>query len=453
MAGIYSKENISNIYTLSPMQEGIFIEMKLFSHSTSYTTQVCFEMHGSFQIEKFQQALGCLKRRHDILRTIFVETKDGKLLQMVLKRQHDEVQYLDCSTLIESHKKVNSIREEEFNRPFDLSKGPLLRVYVIKRSQDFHTILFTFQHIILDGWSLYAILHELLYLYETGNENGLKKETPFVEYIRWIMGNNQEQQAGYWNKYLAGYTRPAVIPVIHTIDVAHFHLSEYSIMLGNDQMEKLRQYVLNRKVTLYSIMLTCWAFVLSGFNNKNDVVFGTVTAGRNAGIEGIKDIIGVMANTIPVRVIFPANARMQDVIRTVHLESIGNESQHYVSLAAIQSYSPLKQDLFDHIFIYENIEWTDVHGSKAAFNEMEIKNFQIHGHSHYNLEIVIYPHEQRIQFLYNNLVIDGDFIRTIGMYLLEILDAVVNDTEIMVNSIMQVSSPPVESEAPEFTDF
>lgn len=453
MAGIYSKENISNIYPLSPMQEGMFIDLKLFPHSTSYTQQVCFDIKGRFEIDKLHKGIGCVMERHDILRTIFVETKDGKLLQIVLKKYEAAIQYLDCSNLPDPGGKINSIQETAYNQPFDLSKGPLFRVQVIRRSQELHSILLTFQHIILDGWSLYTLLHELLYCYQNGSDKGLKTATPFVEYIRWIGSKNQEANATYWKQYLAGYTRAAIIPAMHNVDMGRFQPADHNIQMDGALMEKLRQYAQQCKVTPYNIILTCWAFVLSKFNNTEDVVFGTVTAGRNAAIAGIKEIVGVTANTIPVRVRFPAHARMQEVMHQVQLEAIGNESHHYMSLAAIQSYSPLRQELFDHIFIYENIEWTDVTEGVTHQEGMEISNFQVHGRTHYNLEITVYPHEQYIKLLYNELAIDGDLIRAIGTHLMEVLDAVVNDTSIRVNSIMQASVQPVETDAADFMDF
>ena len=104
-----------------------------------------------------------------------------------------------------------------------------------------------------------------------------------------------------------------------------------------------------------SMMQTAWGMLLRSYNNIDDAVFGAVVSGRPAEIEGVENMVGLFINTLPVRL--SPNERVDTFIETVkRLQQRARDSEKYdyISLAEIQAQSDLKQNLIDHLFIFQN---------------------------------------------------------------------------------------------------
>ncbi|KAF6612957.1 condensation domain-containing protein, partial [Paenibacillus sp. EKM101P] len=108
------------------------------------------------------------------------------------------------------------------------------------------------------------------------------------------------------------------------------------------------------QVTINTLMQTVWGLLLQKYNGTDDVVFGSVVSGRPADIPNVEHIIGLFINTIPVRIRSQVDNLFSDVMKQTQEQSIASHVYDTYPLYEIQGLSELKQDLINHILIFEN---------------------------------------------------------------------------------------------------
>ena len=149
--------NISDIYSLTPLQEGILFHSIINERSNSeYIVQQIIKFGGQLNIEYINSALEMLFEKHEILRTIFLYEKLSSPKQIVLKHIKPQFSFYDFSLYDKQTKEktFNELSKNEIDDGVMLSKGPLLKVIYVKYDENLYKIIWTVHHIILDGWSL-----------------------------------------------------------------------------------------------------------------------------------------------------------------------------------------------------------------------------------------------------------------------------------------------------------
>src|ERR1051325_6176767 len=149
------RENIQDIYLLSPLQEGLFFLSKQDPLSQSYFQQVSYRLRGDLGIEYVKETLVLLSERHDALRTVFNFKKTDHPLQVVLKKHPIGFSFIDLSefkTKSEKDKALAEVRAVDRNKGFDLERDVLIRMTLVKFADDDHMLVFSHHHIIMDGW-------------------------------------------------------------------------------------------------------------------------------------------------------------------------------------------------------------------------------------------------------------------------------------------------------------
>jgi len=162
------KENLKDIYPMSPLQEGLLFHT-LFHQGdqTAYVEQFSYRIEGDFDADLFLQSWQELVQRHDILRTVFEYEKTKQPCQIVLKQMQADARFIDLSDLEENsqQEKLENLRQNERETPFDPQAGKLARMCVVRLTPQRHEILRTHHHILLDGWSSAILLQELMEIY------------------------------------------------------------------------------------------------------------------------------------------------------------------------------------------------------------------------------------------------------------------------------------------------
>ena len=185
-------------------------------------------MEGRLDLEALERVINEIVRRHEVLRTRF-EVEAGEPVQVIDEWEPRELEVEDLTSLPRKRERRRPARmaREEAETGFDLSRGPLLRVKVLKLGEEEHVLLFTMHHIVSDGWSMGILIREVgaLYrAYSAGEESPLA-ELP-IQYAdfavwqrEWLQGEVLERELEYWRKQLAGmedlelptdHPRPAV---------------------------------------------------------------------------------------------------------------------------------------------------------------------------------------------------------------------------------------------------
>src|SRR5207302_4163682 len=181
--------------------------------TAAYNLVRAFRITGPLNVNALTSAIRAVIRRHESLRTIF-ESVDGEARQVVLSDVDVQVPILNLADFPESVREREALRiaSEEGKKPFDLTRGPLLRTALLQLSRDQYILVLAMHHIITDGWSISILFRELTHCYEafaSGREPQLP-ELPirYVEYAQWqreyIAGELLAKQVKYWKNKLAG---------------------------------------------------------------------------------------------------------------------------------------------------------------------------------------------------------------------------------------------------------
>ncbi|MFD2413389.1 amino acid adenylation domain-containing protein, partial [Paenibacillus rhizoplanae] len=435
---------IVSIYSLSPMQEGMLFQELREPQSSAYFEQMSFMIQGSLHKGHLEKSLSLLMERYDIFRTVFMYEELERPLQIVLKKRNPLIVFEDYTGLTEDEIKhhVERFKQSDRERGFDLTKDVLLRMAILKTGESRYEIVWSHHHILMDGWCRNIVFKEFFYVYTQlcGDKAiDLPAVKPYIHFIKWLEEQDREEALGYWRDYLARYEQRASISASSNSSTnGAYELEEIHHLFSEALTERLAQLSKRHQVTMNSMMQTAWGMLLRSYNNTDDVVFGAVVSGRPAEIDGVENMVGLFINTLPVRL--SPNETADTFIETVQRlqqRALESEKYDYLSLAEVQAQSDLKQDLIDHLFVFQNYpEVYEVKG-QAENQDFQITDIQSFEHTNYSLSVMMYVHA-------NQLVIKIDFnasehrrdnIERVISHLETILEQVAARPEMRLNEI------------------
>ena len=146
-------------YPLSHAQMRLWIVNQIEEDNVAYNIPGAFILKGDLCEKSFSKAFRYVTQRHESLRTIFSE-EEGKPMQKVLKCPNNDIEIIDLRNVENSEKRANKIAEKEILTPFNLKKGPLIRLTLVRLEEKKYIILFNMHHIISDGWSMGILAKE-----------------------------------------------------------------------------------------------------------------------------------------------------------------------------------------------------------------------------------------------------------------------------------------------------
>ncbi|WP_037822329.1 condensation domain-containing protein, partial [Streptomyces sp. NRRL S-146] len=149
---------------LSYAQGRLYFMSRLAEGSSFYNVPIALRFDGTFRPDAFRDAFAALWGRHEGLRVHF-PSPDGDPVQQFLPAEDVPFEEADLTGVAVSEARLDAIVQEEAGRPFDLSRGPLLRGRLLRLAPDAHLALLTLHHAVSDGWSVSIVLDELMALY------------------------------------------------------------------------------------------------------------------------------------------------------------------------------------------------------------------------------------------------------------------------------------------------
>ncbi|MCL6457173.1 MAG: amino acid adenylation domain-containing protein, partial [Gorillibacterium sp.] len=359
---------VERIYPLTPMQEGMLFHKMLDEHSTSYVVQEVISVKSLLHETYLSQALELLGERHPILRTAIVYRKVKKPQQVLLKNRRIEMKLIDISGYSdeEQQEEIRHIKRDDVERGFDLEKDSLLRMTILRIGCGEHKMIWSFHHIIMDGWCLSILCSDFMKYYLALSQGmgqdtlreAIRKETisssSFEEYIHWLKEQNHEECLDYWRNLLTDYSSVAEIAPSGTAVVTETSVNQLHLELSETLSESIVRLCRQHHVTTNTLFELCWGIVLQRYNNVQDVVFGKVVSGRNAKLKDIDRIIGLFINTIPVRVKIEENDSFESIIPRLYEQAVESGKYDYSPLAEIQRVSGIGGDSLKTLMVFEN---------------------------------------------------------------------------------------------------
>lgn len=408
LATLKNTKAIEEVYKLSPLQEGLYYHWISDVNKSSYCSQRSIRLEmPSMAIKNIRKSYEKLIDRHSILRTGFT-TVNGTLLQIVRKNVSDTFFYQNISDVKKVEEKemyVSDFKNKDRNLGFGLDQNSLIRLSVLDLGNGVFEFIWSNHHILMDGWCSSILINEfyqILMALEKGEDVSLPEVIPYASYIQWLDDVDKVSGKEYWESYLLEYSEKASLPFEVSPNTQGTYLPKEEILnIEPSEVEKIKEICGEYNITENSFLQAAWGFLLSKYNNSQDVVYGSVVSGRPPEIVGVEDMVGLFINTIPVRLKYNSNMTISDLLNQQHEEAIESLDHHYLNLSEIQSKSLLGKDLIDHVFVFENYAVQDLAEQADFVNEEENKLSVISGQSfnltHYDFDILVAPGQKNIE--------------------------------------------------------
>ncbi|WP_221361229.1 non-ribosomal peptide synthetase [Streptomyces beigongshangae] len=350
---------------LSFGQEQLWYLDRLHPGSPLYNIPADLRLRGPLDVAALRGALDDLSARHEVLRTC-VRDDDGEPYVHVLPAGPD-LPLTDLGALPPARREEEARRlaGAEAVRPFDLAAGPLLRTALLRLADDDHVLLYTYHHIVFDGWSPAVFFRDLFELYRarcTGRPAGLPalpvQYADFAAWQRsWLTGDRLEAGLAFWRKELAGL-RTAPLPLDRPRPAAQDFrgdLVEFTIDAG--RARAVRAYSREQGVTTFVTMLALVDVLLHHWTGTDDVVVGVGTSGRvDPATHGL---IGYFNNLPPFRTRIGGDLTFTDVVRRC-ADTVAGVLDHEdmpfekIVSAVCRTREPGRHPLYDVAYTYQN---------------------------------------------------------------------------------------------------
>ncbi len=351
---------VGEVLPLSFAQQRLWFLHQLEPDNPAYTLPTAIRLEGVLDLPALERSINEVVRRHEVLRTTFVQG-DSYPVQVVVPYLEVNVSLIDMTDEIEST--VQRMANEEARLPFDLERGPLLRVTLLRLGVEDHVLLITMHHIVSDGWSDGIFLQEIATLYEAfaAARPSSLPELPiqygdFAVWQRhWLAESGlMEQQLDYWRTQLAGAPSVLILPM----DRPRPALSSYRgathwFSFPAYLADKLRSLGQANGSTLFMTLLAAFQTLLYRFTGQQDILVGSVVANRHR--SELESLIGFFANTLVFRTDLsgdPPFRLLLEQVREVALGAYANQDVPFEKLVEVLrpqrdlSYHPLVQVMF-----------------------------------------------------------------------------------------------------------
>jgi len=345
------KREIERIYSLSPMQEGMLFNSLLDDRSTAYFEQNTFMIDGTIQCGLLEKSFNLLVKKYEVLRTAFVHEKVKKPVQVIIKETDLNVHFEDITHLSGEEKEayVEEFKKNDRQRVFNLTKDQLIRISLLRTGERSYMLVWSFHHIIMDGWCLGIIFQDLIDIYRSlkrGETVTWEPVTSYENYIKWLKDQDKEAGLKFWQESLEDCEQPTVLPTTkRKTEGNEFELKEYNFEIRGDSFQGLKKLAVDNRTTINTVTNILWGIQLQRYNNSEDAVFGAVVSGRPSEIDDVERMIGLFVNTVPFRVRCTGEKKFPELLKEVQDHTLQSRSYEYLPLAEIQSQTILKNEL------------------------------------------------------------------------------------------------------------
>ena len=299
--------------------------------SSAYNMPVALKIRGELKAEALEESLNEVVRRHDVLRTRFVD-EEGVPVQEVLPELKILIPTIDLGHVPEPDRAAQATRliEQEARCPFDLKQAPLLRATLLRLGEQEHIALFTMHHIVSDGWSMGVLVREITELYSAFSEGRpsmlTQLDIQYADFAAWqrqrLQGDVLESQLHYWENQLAGDLPALDLPTDWPRPRTQtYRGARQALTLSRDLTESLKALSRQEGASLFMTLLAAFYTLLYRYTGQQDIAVGTDVANRNQ-VE-TERLIGFFVNQLVLRTDLSGNPTFSELLARVREVTLG----------------------------------------------------------------------------------------------------------------------------------
>ena len=399
-------QDLEDLYPLAPLQQGMLFHDLYAPGSGLYLQQLTCTLSGPLDREAFRRAWQGVVDRHPALRTAFLWQGLARPLQAVRRNVDLPWEEVDLrgTSAAELPGRLGRLAADLLSRGFDPGRAPLMRAALARTGEEEHRFLWTFHHLLFDGWCLAILFRDVFALYQaavagpfasTAGIAGLPPAPPYRDYIAWLEGRDTAAAERYWRGVLAGFAEPTRLPFDRpkALSGSAETGGDLELVLPAATTADLAALARASELTLNTLFQGVWALLLSRYGGGRDVVFGTVVAGRPPELPGVETMVGLFINTLPVRLDPDPAVPAGVFLRGAQARQVEMRQYEHAPLAEVQRSSeiPPGEALFQSLFVFENYPVDDSLGEGAG--ALAVRDVRIADRTDYPLSLAVGPTE------------------------------------------------------------
>jgi amino acid adenylation domain-containing protein/non-ribosomal peptide synthase protein (TIGR01720 family) len=421
---------------LSFAQQRLWFFDQLEPDNFAYNEVTTFRLTGSLDMAALERSFSEIVRRHEILRTTFI-TVEGQAAQVIHPFAGFKISVVDFRNADRPNAEAEAFIHAEIQQSFDLARGPLLRVHLLRLEAETYILLATLHHIVTDGWSEGVLIKELTALYQYF-VNGAQEPYPLpelaIQYIdfaywqrQWLQGPVLENQAAYWERQLGGNLPLLQLPTDHLRPPAQtYQGTTYSAKLPDRLVKSLQQLSQQEGATLFMTFLAAFKALLYRYTAQEDMLIGTPIANRNR--SEIETLIGFFVNTLILRTRLDGNPTFRQLLHRVRETALGAYAHQDLPFEKlIETLQPERnlshQPLFQVMFVFENAAVPALHFPGVTATPLKIKT----GAARFDLTLFIEGDQEGLSHIweYNSDLFEADTIGRMAGHFQTLLEGIV----------------------------
>ena len=460
----FSREETKLVAPLTPMQQGMLHHTLLHPDSPAYHQQLLMRLDGHLDLERLRLAWEQTLHRHDALRGVFVSESVSRPVQVIPHRQAVRIEPWHASgpattanslpadpPLLAQDQSgaddalpatVRDCLAADRARPFAPDREHAMRWTRIAESDERNWLLWSFHHILLDGWSIGRVLHDVLAAYrdaDTGLNATADTRTPggphpspppptsapptsappsaapdYNAYLNWLGTRDGDVARAYWRDTLAGHDAASLVTLLgqdnpprtaptgdsqactdtHAPLDGDANTTRIRAELTPATQGHLHQLAARAHATLSHVLSAAWAVVNGRFLGREDVVIGAVLAGRPAEVEAIEDMAGLFITTVPLRVCWNTGTTVEALIASVREQTLAAARHAHLPLPDLlaQAATPLP---LDSLLLVQSLPFDAVVG--PVTDRLALTRIAFFEHTPFALELSATPGPQGLR--------------------------------------------------------
>ena len=371
---------------LTREQRRLWYVHRLAPDASIYTIPLGFRLRGSVDGEALRTALRALAARHDALRMTFAEI-DGEPVQSVADEPRVGWETAQAEGITGAEREADARRRVRgfLARPFDLSRGPLLRALLVRITDGEHVLALSLHHLAGDGWSTGIVRRELAEAYTAAVERREPALPPipsaFRDFAAWqrkaLTGRALAADVEHWTRELAGAPHVfEIIPDRTRPPMQEFAGAKAVHTLSPELTAEVAALARREGTTPFAVLVAAWGEVLHRHARQDDFVLGTLVANRWA--PETEGMVGFFANTVPLRLRYTGAETVREAIRAAHRSVLGAREHARIPFDRIVEIAGARRDPSRPPLVQSLIAMSDgasiplaIPGARASFEVVD----------------------------------------------------------------------------------
>ena len=370
---------------LSFAQERLWFLSQMDPGNPAYNLSAAIRLQGKLRMKALEQTFNEIIRRHEALRTVFVEVS-GQPMQVVLPSVPLSLTPIDLSQLPPASRAEEGKRLalEEARLPFELAHGPLVRAHLWRFEEEDHLLLLLMHHIVSDGWSVGVLVREVGMLYESFSTGQKSKLRPLpIQYgdfaywqREWLQGTALARQLSYWTGQLEGAPVLLKLPTDRPRPpIQSSRGARLNFILPASLSHALDGLIRQEGITLFIALLSAFKTLLYHYTKQEDIIIGSPIANRNK--SELEDLIGFFVNSLVMRTHLSGELSFREVLQRVREVALAAFEHQDLPFEKLVEELQLDRDvkyapLFQIWFVLQNSPMPDLELAGLTFSAVEL---------------------------------------------------------------------------------